>query len=219
MRVIMIEDHDLLAQTMQVALKAEDVEVVRVWGESRDELLTQARSLTPGLLLLDFDLGDNIGVAFGLIEPLTDTGLSVVMLTGERNPLVLAQCLEEGAIGVINKSVSFDELLAQIRAALDGEAPMTRHAREEMLSQLRLHRAERDHELRAFRELTARETEVLGELMQGKAADTIAEESVVSVATIRTQIRSILSKLGVNSQLAAVARAQQAMWEPPELGR
>ncbi|MBW3605507.1 MAG: LuxR C-terminal-related transcriptional regulator [Actinobacteria bacterium] len=216
MRVILIEDHDLLAQTLQVALKAEDVEVVRVWGEDRVDLLAQSRVLAPGLLLLDFDLGDQIGVAFGLIEPLTTAGLTVVMLTGERNPLVLAQCLEEGAVGVMNKSVSFDELVEQIHAVLEGEALMTRHEREELLSRLRLHRAERDHELRAFNELTAREGEVLGELMQGKAADTIAEESVVSVATIRTQIRSILSKLGVNSQLAAVARAQQARWDPPQ---
>jgi DNA-binding NarL/FixJ family response regulator len=216
MRVIMIEDHDLLAQTTQVAFKAEDVEVVRVWDDDRDGLVAQASAHAPGLLLLDFDLGDDIGVAFGLIEPLTAAGLSVVMLTGERNPLVLAQCLEEGAVAIINKSVGFDELLGQIRDVLSGEALMTRHEREELLSQLRLHRAERDEELRAFHELTARESEVLGELMQGKPADAIAEESVVSVATIRTQIRSILSKLNVNSQLAAVARAQQARWDPPE---
>ena len=216
MRVIMIEDHELLAQSLQVALKAEDVEVVRVWSDDRDDLLTQSGRQAPGLLLLDFDLGESMGTAFGLIRPLTEAGLDVVMLTGETNPLVLAQCLEEGAVGVINKSVSFDELLAQIHTALQGESLMTRHEREELLSRLRLQRSEREHELRAFQELTAREGEVLGELMQGKSADTIAEESVVSVATIRTQIRSILSKLSVNSQLAAVARAQQARWSPPE---
>jgi len=216
MRVIMIEDHELLVQSLQATLKAEDVEVVRVWSDDREDLLTQARANAPGLLLLDFDLGKDIGVAFGLIEPLTEAGLDVVMLTGEHNALMLAQCLEEGAVGVINKSVSFDELLEQIHVALgDGEL-MTRHEREEMLSQLRRHRAARDQQLRPFSELTVREGEVLGELMQGKAADTIAEESVVSVATIRTQIRSILAKLGVNSQLAAVARAQQARWEPPQ---
>lgn len=218
MRVIMIEDHELLAQSLQATLMAEGVEVVRVWSDDRDELLAQAIDNAPGLLLLDFDLGERIGVAFGMIEPLTKAGLDVVMLTGERNPLMLAQCLEEGAVGVINKSVSFDELLEHIRVALEGGDLMTRHEREEMLSQLRQHRAGRDQELKAFRELTAREGEVLGELMQGKAADMIAEESVVSVATIRTQIRSILAKLGVNSQLAAVARAQQARWNPPDLG-
>lgn len=215
MRVIMIEDHELLAQSLQLTLKAENVDVIRLWSDDRDGLLAQTVAHAPGLLLLDFDLGDNIGVAFGLIEPMAAAGLDVVMLTGERNPLMLAQCLEEGAVGVINKSVSFDELVEQIHIALDGGQLMTRHEREELLSQLRLQRAEREQQLRAFNELTTREAEVLGELMQGKAADTIAEESVVSVATIRTQIRSILGKLGVNSQLAAVARAQQARWEPP----
>ena len=68
----------------------------------------------------------------------------------------------------------------------------------------------------AHSEVVHRVAEVLGALMEGKSADAIAAESVVSVATIRTQIRSILSKLGVNSQLAAVARAQEARWEPPE---
>jgi len=218
MRVIMIEDHELLAQSLQATLKAEDVDVVRVWSDDRENLLAQATANAPGLLLLDFDLGEHIGVAFGLIEPLSEAGLDVVMLTGERNRLMLAQCLEEGAVGVIDKSVSFDELLNQIHVALkSGGRLMTRHEREEMLSQLRQHRAVREQELRAFNELTAREGEVLGELMQGKSADTIAEESVVSVATIRTQIRSILAKLGVNSQLAAVARAQQARWEPPQV--
>ena len=216
MRVILIEDHELLVQSLQATLKAEDVEVVRVWSDDREDLLAQAKANAPGLLLLDFDLGEHIGVAFGLIRPMSDAGLDVVMLTGERNTLMLAQCLEEGAIGVINKSVSFDELLEQIHTALSGGDLMTRHEREEMLSELRQHRAVREHELRAFSDLTTREGEVLGELMQGKAADTIAEESVVSVATIRTQIRSILAKLSVNSQLAAVARAQQARWEPPQ---
>ncbi len=215
MRVIMIEDHELLAQSLQVALQGENVSVARVWSDDRADLLAQARALAPGLLLLDFDLGPRIGSAFGMIEPLSASGLDVVMLTGETNKLVLAQCLEEGAVGVINKSVSFDDLLDQIHRALGDGALMTRHEREEMLSALRLHRSARDRELKAFRDLTAREGEVLGELMQGKSADKIAEESVVSVATIRTQIRSILSKLGVNSQLAAVARAQQARWEPP----
>ncbi len=216
MRVIMIEDHELLAQSLQVALTGENVTVARVWSDDRDDLLAQAKTLAPGLLLLDFDLGPRIGSAFGMIEPLSASGFDVVMLTGETNTLVLAQCLEEGAVGIINKSVSFDELLDQIQTALGDGALMTRHEREEMLSSLRLHRSARDRELRAFHDLTARESEVLAELMKGKAADTIADESVVSVATIRTQIRSILSKLGVNSQLAAVARAQQARWEPPE---
>ena len=215
MRLVMIEDHELLAQSLQAALSAEEIQVVRVWSDDREKLLSEAVAAAPGLLLLDYNLGPDIGTANGLIEPLRDAGFQVVMLTGVTDKVTLAECLEEGAVGVIDKSVSFDELLDRIHVALDEGALMTRHEREEMLSTLRVHRASRERELRAFHSLTTREGEVLGALMQGKSADTIAEESVVSVATIRTQIRSILAKLGVNSQLAAVARAQEVRWNPP----
>jgi two-component system, NarL family, nitrate/nitrite response regulator NarL len=49
-------------------------------------------------------------------------------------------------------------------------------------------------------------------MMEGQTAATIAEESFVSLATVRTQIRSILQKLDTTSQLSAVAIAYQAGW-------
>ena len=57
--------------------------------------------------------------------------------------------------------------------------------------------------------LTAREREVLDGLVAGKRAAAIAEESVVSLATVRAQIRAILAKLGVSSQLEAVALVRE----------
>ena len=52
--------------------------------------------------------------------------------------------------------------------------------------------------------------------MEGRQVRQIAELSVVSEATVRTQVKSILSKLGVSSQLAAVGMAQAARWHPPQ---
>ena len=54
-------------------------------------------------------------------------------------------------------------------------------------------------------QLTKRERQVLDALVAGKRAKVIAEESYVSIATVRSQIRSILAKLNVRSQLEAVA--------------
>jgi two-component system nitrate/nitrite response regulator NarL len=48
--------------------------------------------------------------------------------------------------------------------------------------------------------------------MQGDSADEIAASTFVSLATVRSHIRAILQKLGVNSQLAAVAAASRAGW-------
>ena len=69
--------------------------------------------------------------------------------------------------------------------------------------------------LEPFERLTPREAEVLALLMQGQAAEAIARRFVVSEATVRTQIRGVLGKLGVGSQLAAVAEAHRVGWQAP----
>lgn len=65
-----------------------------------------------------------------------------------------------------------------------------------------------------FERLAPRERDVLAALPEGQPAERIAVDAVVSVTTVRTRIRSVLTKLGANSQLAAVAKARRAGWEP-----
>ncbi len=62
--------------------------------------------------------------------------------------------------------------------------------------------------------LTPREEEVLAALSEGKRVRDIASESYVSEATVRTQVKSVLAKLGVTSQIAAVAFARELDWRP-----
>jgi DNA-binding NarL/FixJ family response regulator len=68
-----------------------------------------------------------------------------------------------------------------------------------------------------FERLTPRERQVLVALMSGSTAQEISKASYVSVPTVRSQIRSILSKLGVSSQLAAVVLAYRSGWGPKTL--
>ena len=73
-----------------------------------------------------------------------------------------------------------------------------------------------------FATLTEREQVVLAELIEGHCAEDIAKGAFVSISTVRSQIKAILQKLGVNSQLAAVAMARRAGWSldnPPGLAR
>jgi len=69
--------------------------------------------------------------------------------------------------------------------------------------------------LSPFQRLTSCEQRVLGALIEGMSADEIAEAHFVALTTIRSQIRAILHKLGVRSQMAAVAQANRAGWQPP----
>ena len=212
-RVLVIEDHELLAQTLVVALRADGLDARIAPELQRDAVLRAAEELRPDVALLDLHLGSSHS-SLGLIAPLRERGAAVVMCTGERDRVQLAEAVEAGAIGVVAKDASFDELLAAIHEAVTLGTLLSAHDREELLAELRRQRAARRQTLAPFEALTPRERHVLAELMAGKAADTIATESFVSLATVRSQIRSVLLKLGVKSQLAAVALALEAGWTP-----
>ena len=104
--------------------------------------------------------------------------------------------------------------MACLDDVLDGESLIGRATREAMLDELRIERASLRRALSPFEQLTIREREVLAALVDGLSADEIAETQYVALTTVRSQIRSVLQKLGVRSQLAAVAHANRVGWKP-----
>ncbi len=209
-RLTIVEDHELVAQTLGAALRMEGHEVTVVVPRVADEVLDLVQASDPELVLLDFDLGVGEGLGLALIAPLTAAGATVVMVTGHRDLAALGACIESGAVGVVSKAQRFDDLIENVRAAIAGDRVMPESERIELLEALRARRA-KDRELRApFETLTPRETEVLQELMDGHSADAIAGAAFTSVATVRTQIAAVLRKLDVTSQLAAVGLARRS---------
>jgi DNA-binding NarL/FixJ family response regulator len=213
--VLIVEDHELLAQSLVFALRAEGVDAQTIRPDSTSEILDAADKLRPTVVLLDLDLGGEIGTSIPLIAPLEAFGAQVVMVTGVSDRVRLAECLEAGATGLINKSTPFADLVLAVQEVVELGTLVPPQQRHELLGELRRQRAADRDRLAPFERLTGREQQVLGALMEGKSAEKIAEEYFVSLATVRSQIRAILLKLDVNSQLAAVAMARQSEWEPP----
>jgi two-component system nitrate/nitrite response regulator NarL len=211
-RLLIVDDHELLAQTLHAVLEAEGYDVRRASSVASDAVLEEARVSQPHVVLLDLGLGGTS--ALPLVEPLRRLGATVVMVTGETDRIRLAECIEAGAVGVVPKSAHFSTFLDAIGEAATLGSLLSPHQRDELLSELRRQRDEDRDRLRHFERLTPRERHVLGELINGRSAEAIAETSVVALSTVRSQIRAILTKLGVNSQLAAVALARQLRWEP-----
>ncbi len=211
-RVLIVEDHELLAQSLAFALRADGLIVEVVLDSSPDDIVNLAERFAPDVVLLDLHLGEELASGLPLIGPLRDRGPAVVMLTGTTDRVELAECIEAGAIGIVSKSESFDRLVESVKEAAELQSLLTPSQREELLAELRRQRSEERRRLAVFDRLTARERQVLAALMDGKSAEGIAEESFVSLATIRSQIRSVLMKLGVNSQLGAVALARRSGW-------
>jgi DNA-binding NarL/FixJ family response regulator len=212
--VLIVEDHALLAEGLSASLRRAGVGADVVEPCSPAAILAAAERLRPDVVLLDLVLGDEVGLSVPLIGALRDTGARVLVLTGVTDPALLGSCIEAGAAGLVSKGETFDVVLEQVMRAVRREPTLRVAERERVLRSLREHRAEERARVAPFARLTARERAVLGALMEGASADDIATSSFVSMATIRSQIRSILEKLGVHSQVAAVALAHRARFEP-----
>lgn len=213
--VLIVEDHELLAQSLGVALQAEGLEVHVADLRATRSVLDEAREVGPATVLLDLDLGDHQESGEALVPDLVGLGARVVVVSGSTDVLRLGTCLELGAAGVLSKSRPFEDVLTAVQNAASGDRVMPDTERQDLLAAMRRSRADQRERLEPFERLTPREAEVLGLLMQGQAAEAIARRFVVSEATVRTQIRGVLSKLGVTSQLSAVAEAHRVGWRPP----
>jgi DNA-binding NarL/FixJ family response regulator len=210
--VLIVEDHVLLADGLAGSLRREGLVVEIADAVSYEAILDAAGRLRPDVVLLDLMLGD-VGLSVPIIAELRELGASVLILTGVTDPALLGACVEAGAVGLVGKSERFDVVLDTLLRAARRQSALHPSERDRVLTSLRDHRVEQRIRLAPFARLTARERAVLSTLMQGATAEEIANASYVSIATVRSQIRSILEKLGVHSQVAAVAMAHRARWE------
>jgi DNA-binding NarL/FixJ family response regulator len=213
-RVLIVEDHVLLAESLAVALRLrgfDDVQVADAGCLDDEAVLALADAMAPDVVLADLHLGDD-RLALPAIKELTERGFVVMVLTASIDRVLLARCLEAGAVAVFDKAQAFDDLATWLVDAMLGRATMQPAARDALLSELDEHRRQTDHLGALFARLTEREREVFAAIIDGSTADEIAAAQFVAVSTVRTHIRSILEKLGVNSQLAAVALARRSGW-------
>ena len=206
-RVLVVEDQALMAMGLQLALSGRCWDVETISGPTAAHVIAHAERFQPQIVLLDLHLGGGIGNGVELIEPLLSTGAQVVMLTAESRRMVLAECIEAGAIGWIGKGAMLDELDSTLSHVLNGGTIIGRGDRAALLNELRVERSGAIRAHATFERLTQREALVLGALIDGLNADEIAETHFVALTTVRSQIRAVLQKLGVRSQLAAVAVA------------
>jgi DNA-binding NarL/FixJ family response regulator len=213
-RVLIVDDHPLVATGLQIALRARGWTVEATTGPTGAAVIEVARSFAPDCVVLDLHLGPELGSGVHLIGTLREHGAAVVMLTAETDRLALAACVEAGADGWISKNVFVDTVVEAVDDVLLGRPLIGRCAREALLDELRLRRATLEHDHSPFDRLSAREQCVLGALVEGMTAEEIAEAHFVSLATVRSQIRGVLQKLGVRSQLAAVVQANRVGWKP-----
>ena len=211
-RIVIVEDHVLFAESLELALTVEGYDVRRVTIPDKEQapgaLIATITRRRPRVVLLDLDLG-RFGEGERLIAPLAKAGINVVVVTASVDRARWGDAVRCGARKVLSKSRPLNDILATVRRINQGLQVMTREEREELLREWAVRPRRTWSELQARLELlTVREREVLAHLMKGRTVREIATDGVVAEATVRTQVKSILAKLEVT--LAAGRRGPGA---------
>ena len=214
-RVLIVDDHVLFAESLELALSLEGYDVRRLElpeeGGSMATLRSLALRANPRTVILDLDLG-RFGDGANLIPSLAHAHINVVVVTASQELGRWGQCMRLGARKVLTKSGALQQALSTVRRLHQGLPVTTREELESLLDAWS-HQSQVDDDIRRrLDRLTPRERQVLEALMEGRTVRTISQDSVVSEATVRTQVKSILNKLEVSSQLAAVGMANQIGW-------
>lgn len=212
MRISIVEDHVLISQSLSAVLRLTGYEVQVPALNSLDGLAATLQVFRPRVVLLDLDLGP-VGRAAPLIRPACKVGARVVIMSGTTDEWAIGEALCLGAVGWIPKNSALDELVDVVVRAGAGETLMDERERDRLAGIWRVHHEGHVDVIRSLDRLSPKEEEVLAGLMAGRSVTRIAASSYVSVGTVRTHVRGILLKMGVNSQLEAVALAVQVGWK------
>jgi len=219
-RIALVDDHALFAESLAMVLEIEGYRARRVQLEKANGSITRLSceiiKMRPGIVLLDLDLAP-FGSGMSLIGPLAAIGVTVVVVTSTIDRARWGECIELGARKVIPKYAPLSDIVATVRRIDNGLPTMVPAERTDLLDRWHDQKATELGIRTRLSQLTRREAEVLGMLMAGLQVGEIARRRFVSESTVRTQVKAVLAKLQVGSQLTAVGLAHMANWAPPAL--
>ncbi len=210
-RVLIADDQAMVRTGLSLILRPyEDIEIV---GEASDghEAVEAARRLRPDVVLMDVRMPrmDGIEATRRLLGAGASHRPRVLVLTTFDLDEYVYDALRAGAGGFMLKDEPPERLLAGIRIVAAGDAllapTVTKRLIEEFVS-----RPPESFDSSGLADLTAREGEILEQLARGRSNDEIADDLVLSRATVKTHVGNIFMKLDLRDRAQAVVFAYES---------
>jgi NarL family two-component system response regulator LiaR len=197
---MLVDDHNVVRSGLATFLNAyDDLDLV---GEARNglEAVRLCHQKKPDVILMDLMMPEMDGIAATRAILADYPEIKIIAITSFEEEELVHGVLAAGAISYLLKNVTSDELAKAIREAASGRSTLSPEAARVLI------RSTRPREKPSYN-LTEREMEILNLVVQGQSNQQIADAMVVSVATVKAHISSILSKLQVSSRAEATAYA------------
>jgi len=199
MSFLLIDDHALLRDGLAMLLTSATPGTVCLQAGTLADGLKQAQTRPDlSLVLLDLDLPDSRGTG-GIPALLNQCPTArVVVLSAHEDMAMVEACIEAGASGFVHKSAGFDELSQALKAVACGGIPLPPRLLQQQTSK---------PAATALDQLSARQREVLQELLRGASNKIIERRLGLSASTVKTHLAEIFRRLGASNRTQAVVAA------------
>ena len=208
-RVLICDDQALVRAGFRAILGSRpEIEIV---GEAENgaEAVALAERRQPDVILMDIRMPVLDGVEATRRLVAEDSPARILVLTTFDLDEYVHAAIRAGASGFLLKDVTPAKLVEAIRIVAGGDALLAPSVTRRLLERFAAALPAGDQSSEVLGQLTARETEVLRLLAGGLSNAEIASELVVSEATVKTHISSVLRKLGLRDRVQAVILAYE----------
>ena len=198
-RILIVDDHSVVREGLRIFLgRDSELEIV---DEAADgaEAIEKARRLRPDVVLMDLLIPVIDGISATSIIRRESPETRVIALTSVVDSALVTGSIRAGAVGYLLKDAQANELRTVIKAVAAGQVQFSPQVSSYLLRELQ--------EPVKPTTLTDREAQVLNLLAQGKSNKEIASYLQIAEDTVKSHIRHILTKLGVQSRTQAVILA------------
>jgi DNA-binding NarL/FixJ family response regulator len=209
-RVLIVDDHEVFADALTVCFgDYADLAVVGV-ATTAARALALVAAVDFDVMVLDLALGADDGLCVARDVLRLHPYKGIVVATGVDPDGQVVEAVQLGIRGWVPKTATAEALVDAIRGVSRGETRIPAQLLANALMSMSRDRPDLLETSTGLGELTGRELEVLGCLVEGMSRTEIGDLLHVSPNTVRTHVQSILHKLQVHSALAAVAIARRA---------
>ncbi len=188
-RVLIVDDHPMVAEGIQSILESYDDLVVAGSCKSARDAIDGLDAFNPDVILMDLNMPDMSGLTATEIVLERRPGTRILVLSMHDSPEYISSALSHGAMGYILKDVPTDEIKQAIDAVMAGQQYLCTGARGSLAPDKRDGREA----------LTGREQTILLQLAQGRSNKEVATALDISVRTVETHRKNIKRKLGISS--------------------
>ena len=211
-RVMLVDDHAMLRAGLQMAVNSQpDMEVVGQASNGRD-VLEQAQSCRPDVVLMDISLPDVGGAEMTELVRQELPAVRILAFTRHGDPSYLRRMLQAGASGYILKNADASALLQAIRVVAAGGAYIDPVLAGSLVETVINRGGGAGSAQVALSELTSRERDVLRLIAWGRSNKEIATQFGISIKTVEYYKSQATEKLQLHSRTDIVRYALTQGW-------